>query len=97
MALHMDSVSRDRDARGVLHHRTLALQIVLVDGTLLLLLHAVLVVTALVCIAVLPDTRVAHHTWKTKRALLMTPSCCGSGGPPCAAGWPEKSEFPFCD
>lgn len=54
------------DARGVLHHRALALQVVLVDGTLLLLLQTALVIAALIRAATLPDTRVAHHTWKTR-------------------------------
>lgn len=70
-------MSRDRDLRGVLHHGALALQVVLVDGALLLLLlllQTVLVITTLIWVAVLwvavlPVTRVAHHTWKTKQAL----------------------------
>ena len=50
------------DARGVLHQGTLALQIVFVDGALLLLLQTALLISALILGAVLPDARVAHHT-----------------------------------
>lgn len=74
------------------------------DGALLLLLlllQAVLVITtpiwgAVLWAAVLPVTRVAHHTWKTKQALLsaLLLWCWGATVP---AGWPEKNGFPFCD
>lgn len=67
---HGHRASRDGDARGVLHHGALALQVVLVDGALLLLLlllQTVLVIAALIWVAVLPVTRVAHHTWKTNK------------------------------
>lgn len=50
------------DARVVLHHGALALQVVLVDGALLLLLQTALLLKALILGAAPPDTRVAHHT-----------------------------------
>lgn len=52
---------RGGDARGVLHHGTLALQGVLVHGALLLLLQTALLIAALIWAAVLPDARAAHH------------------------------------
>lgn len=89
----MTTLSGARDVRGVLHHGTLALQVVLVDGALLLLLQTALLITAPIRAAVPPDTRVAHHTWKTEHkppddTLLLR------FWPQCAAGWPEKSGFP---
>ena len=55
------SAGRGGDARGVLHHGTLALQGVLVHGALLLLLETALLIAALIWAAVLPDARAAHH------------------------------------
>lgn len=55
------SMVQGGDARGILHHGTLALQVVLVDGTLLLLLQTALLITPIWAVA-LPDTWVAHHS-----------------------------------
>ena len=57
-----DGVWRGQDTRVVLHHGTLALQVVLVDGTFLLLPQTALLINAVILGAVLPDTRVAYHT-----------------------------------
>lgn len=62
VALHLGTRCGGRHARGILHHGTLALQVVLVDGALLLLPQTALLINALILGVALPDTWVAHHT-----------------------------------
>lgn len=58
------------NARCVLQHGTLALQVVFVNGFFLLLLQTFLI-AALLHAAALPGSWVPHHTYKTRPASLL--------------------------